>query len=567
MNKHFYKSLHKYISIELNSSFIIMDNQLNKTQQGKIKFEQDVCGIELLRLVARGSAIIAEIFRLKDHIPELFTNPIEEKKYSGLIFDFTYFKNVDSYEDKIKENTELRNLDEEFRENYLEILERYYLIFLSIYQYVSDWELYISQVIKGMYVQHTLETILTSKEVRHLLCESIYLYGIMLLIVDRLILGSVREKLIVSYYRYKGQSTIQNLENLVNLFKSTDYVYSSNTIEKKPKRYPVEYFSRYKIDHNTIKLIVGIIKDNDIYDQISAYPSPEHRSQALSSQASIIFTLLFFIPEYLDVENSKMREIVDKNFSDNWVLSIYMGYTVDILDYWKEFKAAKNALEITINHDTVKEIKKNYFNKMNESSTKLKKFMNEGMMNEDYVLDNINPLLTLMRESNVILKWILLHKITTHKKYKELINSDLRNNDLISFLLSMSHFEYILKNMFQKLVTNKEKLWNEDKQQCLFRLKELEEYFAGNKTFGKQSKSDDFKDFFLKHYKDLEQLTYANSTSAGRKIILIKEALDGVKIYHYVEANLQIKQYLIEISKYLDHMLRIVNIKKQVYHR
>ena len=41
MNKHFYKSLHKYISIELNSSFIIMDNQLNKTQQGKIKFEQE----------------------------------------------------------------------------------------------------------------------------------------------------------------------------------------------------------------------------------------------------------------------------------------------------------------------------------------------------------------------------------------------------------------------------------------------------------------------------------------------------------------------------------------------
>ncbi len=541
-----------------------MDNHSLKTSQGRMKFDQDVCGSELLKLVARGSAIIAEIFRLKDHIPEIYTNPSEEKKYQGIIFDFTYFKNVDSYEDKIKDNPELRNLDEEFRENYLEILERYYLVFLSIYQYISDWELYISHVNKGVFVQHTIETILMSKEIRHLLCESIYLYGVMLLIIDRLILGNIREKMIVSYYRYKGQSTIQNFENLVNLFKSTDYVYTNNITEKKPKRYPVDYFARIKIDHDIIKMIVGIVKDSDIYDQIAAYPSPEHRSQALSSQASIVFTLLFFIPEYLDVENSKMREIVDKHFSDNWVLSIYMGYTADILEYWKEFKAAKNALEITINQDTVKEIKKNFMNKMTDSYQRLRKFMTEGMMNEDYVLDNINPLLTLMRESNVILKWILLHKITSLKKYKELINQDLKNNDLINFLLSMSHFEYILKNMFQKLINNKEKMWNEDKQECLFRLKELEEYFAGNKTFGKQYKSEEFKEFFKKHYKSLEELTYANSTSAGRKIIIMKDSLDDIRKYHYIESNLQIKQYLNEISQYLNHMLRIVNIKKQV---
>ena len=178
-----------------------MDNQALKTTQGRMKFDQDVCGTELLKLVARGSAIIAEIFRLKDHIPELYTNAAEERKYQGLIFDFTYFKNVDSFEDKIKENAELRNLDEEFRENYLEILERYYLVFLSIYQYVCDWELYVSQVNRGVFVQHTIETILMSKEIRHLLCESIYLYGVMLLIVDRLILGSIRERMIVSYYR------------------------------------------------------------------------------------------------------------------------------------------------------------------------------------------------------------------------------------------------------------------------------------------------------------------------------------------------------------------------------
>ena len=537
-----------------------MDNI--KSENYRLKYDQDICGQELLKLVSRGSAIIAEILRLKDYIPELYHNPIEEKKYSCIIFDFTYFKNVDYYEEKIMNSTDLRNLDEEFRENYLEILERFFMLFYSIFQYISDWDTYIDQVKKGMFIQHTIETILMSKEIRHLLCESIFSYGVMLILVDRLIPGLIREKMIISYYRYKGQSTIQNFESLVQIFKSTGY--SSRSEEGRPKKYPMDYFNRHKIDQETIKMIVGIIKDNDLYDQIGAYPSPEHRSHALSSQAAIIFVLLFFIPDYLDIENSKMREIVDKHFSDNWVISVYMGYTIDIIDYWKDFRAAKNALTITINNDTVKLLKKNFHQKLFDLNEKLKKFLYEGYINEDYVLDNINMLLNIMRESNVLLRWLLLHLTTSNRKYKEIINQDLKNSEIINLLLSTSHFEYLLKNMFQKLVENKEAMWNEDKKNCLFRLKELSEYFAGNKNFGKQVKQDDFKDFFDKHHKNLEELVFTNSTSAGRKIILIKESLEGVKMYYYVEGNLQIKQYLNEIALFLNHMLRIVNVKNKV---
>ena len=62
-------------------------------------------------------------------------------------------------------------------------------------------------------------------------------------------------------------------------------------------------------------------------------------------------------------------------------------------------------------------------------------------------------------------------------------------------------------------------------------------------VFGKQVKQDDFKDFFLKKLASVQELTFTNSTSAGRKIILIKESLNNIKIYHYIESNLQIKQY------------------------
>jgi len=36
-----------------------------------------------------------------------------------------------------------------------------------------------------------------------------------------------------------------------------------------------------------------------------------------------------------------MREIVDKHFPDNWVISYYLGFTVDLSVAWEPYKAAK----------------------------------------------------------------------------------------------------------------------------------------------------------------------------------------------------------------------------------
>ena len=80
---------------------------------------------DMLKLVARGSAIIAEILRLKDYIPESYSNPAEEKANKDIIIDLTYFKTgkSDQFEDKIKASVELSTKDEDFRENNIEIVE------------------------------------------------------------------------------------------------------------------------------------------------------------------------------------------------------------------------------------------------------------------------------------------------------------------------------------------------------------------------------------------------------------------------------------------------------------
>ena len=55
--------------------------------------------------------------------------------------------------------------------------------------------------------------------------------------------------------------------------------------------------------------------------QISSYPSPDHRSTALATQASMLYVILYFAPQILHNQQAQMREIVDKHFPDNWVSS------------------------------------------------------------------------------------------------------------------------------------------------------------------------------------------------------------------------------------------------------
>lgn len=43
-----------------------------------------------------------------------------------------------------------------------------------------------------------------------------------------------------------------------------------------------------------------------------------------------------------------MREIVDKHFPDNWVVSYYLGFVVDLSIAWEGYRAAKAALSNTI---------------------------------------------------------------------------------------------------------------------------------------------------------------------------------------------------------------------------
>ena len=98
----------------------------------------DMCNEELLKLVARGSAVICEILRLKDYIPEPYWNKAEEKTYKDIIYDYSLLKknNFTKFEDLLKSDEELSEKDENFQINHNDVISRFFSLFLSIYKYI-----------------------------------------------------------------------------------------------------------------------------------------------------------------------------------------------------------------------------------------------------------------------------------------------------------------------------------------------------------------------------------------------------------------------------------------------
>lgn len=57
-------------------------------------------------------------------------------------------------------------------------------------------------------------------------------------------------------------------------------------------------------------------------------------------------------------------------------------------------------------------------------------------------------------------------------------------------------------------------------------------------------------------------MSYNNSTYAGRKIQHLVKALEDIEQYQQISASIQIKQYLFDTRKDLDHMMKVVNINR-----
>uniref|UniRef100_A0A4W3IH07 WASH complex subunit 5 n=1 Tax=Callorhinchus milii TaxID=7868 RepID=A0A4W3IH07_CALMI len=538
--------------------------------------DNNLCGQAILRIVSRGNAIIAELLRLSEFVPSVYRlrDKAEQHRFGDIICDFSYFKGPEYYEGKLESKPDLQDLDEEFRENHIEILTRFYLAFESVHKYILDLNRFLEDLNEGVYIQQTLETVLLNEDGKQLLCEALYLYGVMLLVIDHKIEGEVRERMLVSYYRYSAarSSSDSNLDDICKLLRSTGY--SSQTGAKRPPNYPESYFQRVPISTVFISMVVGRLRSDDIYNQVSAYPLPEHRSTALATQAGMLYVILYFEPSILHTQQAKMREIVDKYFPDNWVISIYMGITVNLIEAWEPYKAAKTALNYTLEQSNIKEQAGRYGASVERLRLQEQQFLKEGFLREEYVLDHIPKLLNCLRDCNVTIRWLMLHTAESVydpnnkrlRQIKDQVLSDSKYNPkaLFQLLLDSAQFEYVLKEMFRQMLSEKQVKWESFKKEGSERMTELAEVFSGVKPLTRVEKNENLQAWFREISKQISSLNYEDSTAAGRKTVQLIQALEEVQEFHQLESNLQICQFLGDTRKFLHQMIRTINIKEEV---
>jgi WASH complex subunit strumpellin len=188
---------------------------------------------------------------------------------------------------------------------------------------------------------------------KQLLCESLYLYGVMLILLDERIEGVIRERILISYLRYKVTLFLKpypnNTQLILTIFfsrvnprplssmKSVNFV-KARVISLLPLQILEEdlqdilrntfeglFFQPNNNHHTTqppsfssknddinvcrcvvpkkfVEMVIGRLRSDDVYNQILAYPLPEHRSAALATQACMLYVVLYFAPHILHEE-------------------------------------------------------------------------------------------------------------------------------------------------------------------------------------------------------------------------------------------------------------------------
>jgi WASH complex subunit strumpellin len=275
---------------------------------------------------------------------------------------------------------------------------------------------------------------------------------------------------------------------------------------------------------------------------------------------------MFFIPEFLSKESSKLREIVDKHFYDNWIVPVFMGYVVDLTNEWQVYDAAKVAIDNTVSVRAVTQ----FAEKLKQIAKKVAKKLLEdilptGVLTNDSVLQKMDSLLSLLRDANTTCKWLMLHRMSNREDLKKVVMSYAKQNTILQLLLYTSQYELVLYKHLEELCEKRDEYWVKDKESARDNMSDISEYFSEKSSFKNRRANSDYSEYFESLQKQIEDLSPdTGSGKVSRKIQKLIRALDDVEKYDQIENNIQIRQHIDDTKKKLKGMLKVLNLKKRL---
>eukprot|EP00803_Ostreobium_quekettii_P004137 evm.model.scf_385.1 EVM.evm.TU.scf_385.1 scf_385:2889-12069(-) len=397
----------------------------------------------LNKLVLEGVGLQAQVLQLKEDLPPSFQLDAKPS-LAPVLFDFKYLHHPSYQEDKVASNKQLVALDAECKQNFSSLVEAGYSLFECTVQFHSEVAGFLSDVEAGRYVQTSLEAIMQDHERQQLLLEVLYALASLLLLIDRSIPGALRERIAVAHCRYKWgfENRPPTAETVFQLCRRTGYVPNRHP----PPGYPEEYLTRFPLPEQAIRFAIGCLLSADVYSAIPHYPNPSHRTTALSTQASYAFVLLFYVPQILHRDAGIMQKVVERFFSDRWVLSWAPGEVVDLGHEWTNFSRARAALSRAIPPARARKLRQQQLERVGGLVGELNRYLRAGGLQEDVLLQQNSDIFSLIREGNVTARWILLHGFSTSRRQQS------NCNDVAQLILNLAAFEYEVGKRYKQLL-------------------------------------------------------------------------------------------------------------------
>jgi WASH complex subunit strumpellin len=136
-------------------------------------------------------------------------------------------------------------------------------------------------------------------------------------------------------------------------------------------------------------------------------------------------------------------------------------------------------------------------------------------------------------------------------------------NKILDLLLNLSQLEYNLREIYSKMIEQKQTQWESLKKEAAERTKELSEVFSGTKPLTRIAKNENLEKWFLLISTKIDALNFETSgtTSTGRDITQLVNAIQEVLHFHEIDKNLQVKQFVQDTANFLLQMINTCNIK------
>eukprot|EP00963_Diacronema_lutheri_P002828 scaffold219_cov394-Pavlova_lutheri.AAC.3 len=294
--------------------------------------------------------------------------------------------------------------------------------------------------------------------------EVLYRFGLVLLgLLDRFP-GKTREKLLVSFFRCKGTSSVANIKTICLVCRAVE---KHRSLWQRLGQYRVEeYFSRFLIPAHVLQSSIDWIEHGG---RCREAESPD---RAISNDPAFLscrlFVLLYSAPSVLESGTSRMRGLVELFFHDNWILSHSLGETVDISVAWAPYKAANQALSSTLSTSKAKKLATLHTKALGSLEKQILTFVTNDDHFEDCVLTGIQTLLDIQRSAHASLRWIVLHSLfSANRKIVEAVRSCcIGSRSIFEFLLLVSKFDHRVNAACRQLGKKKQVALNSSLDQA-----------------------------------------------------------------------------------------------------